>query len=276
MKIIYLICMALCVNLNAFAQIKKDSISIPKYGRVSVVMSHEPMDIGENIENVELQYLKGKTAFVRLNYAQPIIEPIFNPDWPGQGIQSEGYDLSIRGDSLVLVQKYPNLQIAPNLPLVRNEDWHHGRTDSTIQYYIYKIWQYRDSTVYNFLRGQEGFHGTYPLLPAKLEGDFEAFTDSLSKELNKLESLDSSDYPFVLDGVMTNKGKYTQVQLIYGESSAFSALVKKGLEEAQWRPALIVSSGARMKVKMRVYVTLDKQGNVSIELPKRMFNFTGH
>ncbi|TYP92252.1 hypothetical protein BC792_11727 [Sphingobacterium allocomposti] len=273
MRQIFLIFLLLWISGNASAQPKTELISVQDKGRISVVVPNTcPVFLGENIKYIGFYYRNSKLTDIVFNFEKPIQDLNFDPDTNTVAL-NRGFDLTIKGDVMLMYNQFPDLVI-PQMPRAMNQTYL-GAQDTTMKFSMYRIDMHRDSTIYTYFRGTEIGHGFSSGLPAKFNGDFQGFRDGLKKSTKRIEPIKDLDSALVYETVVSKKGELDDIKLIIGRSSKFSKLVEESLKKARWVPAFQSSTGALMRVKMRIYVELCQDGEIVVKLPNKLYNHTG-
>jgi len=203
------------------------------------------------------------------------------------------YDLDFEGDRLVFKEKYPHIQL-PALPSTKVTN-RYGKEDTSRKYNIEEVHLYLDSTTYVYAHGYKPDH-TKSLygIPAKYVGDLGDIEARISQDMAAAAASTPIDSTLVYGAVITRfpveKGmaareKFELGSLLYGKPSVFSEIVKKNLMahetsfgengKPKWDFAILGTSGRPIDTRIKIYVHLNKDGSITMKLPRMLGNFTG-
>lgn len=187
-------------------------------------------------------------------------------------VKGESYNLNFKGDSLIFYNKYKDLNLSyksipSNLRLSLNQSL---TTIDSVKY-IYK----KESN-----KKQENI-GT----PASIINNTDLIIQI--EEQLKLISLQKIDSTIVFSTKITKDGKASDITLEYGKSSKFSDLIYETIfykkhknklgreikENRIWKPAVLFTSGQNVITKVRIYVSLDQNGKLSVITTPKFFRF---
>ena len=271
---ICIMCLMIVSQVNA-----QENDAIVDKGNLKIVVKKQNNHIrkGSVIDSIDYYLTLGKITDVVLYYknTDSVLQKFDFLDKPLQRY-TKGFDLTFKGDSLIWEQQYSNLKL-PEIPVVTRYtlDW---KPDSNTFLEISRVQEYADSTIYRYTKGyhikrdKTGGWGTH----IRLIGDMGLLEKQLSDQLQD-KNLQGVDSVLVYQVEVGRDRKFTINKLLYGSPSAFSQVVAKVLQEdAQWYPAIFSSSGGPIDlVRARIYVRLMQDGQVQIQIPQKLYNFTG-
>ena len=169
-----------------------------------------------------------------------------------------------------------------------------GSAEKLKNYSISAIDMYVDSTTFCYSHGYKWNDKSYFGLPAKYKGDLKNLENQISRDITSSYDGTPIDSVLVYEAVIslsdaelgrTAEEKFELKRLLFGKESVYSAIVAERLRaketnyfddgQPKWAAAIQGSSGRRMETKIKIYVRLNKDGSVTIKLPKMLGNFTG-
>jgi len=290
MRVFIILISLLCILSVAYGQPQASRES--KTLRIIVPAEN---DFGnEDIERVSFLLYEDKTSFV---WVHPKIDDTISLDREfakGNAWVSFFFDLGFEADSLVFAKKFPGVQM-PVLPSLEVYDnYLRERVDSL--YRISWIDFYQDSTKYQFspyspqknsetLRKGGFGYGK----PARYLGNMQEVAADIAREVGSSSIQVPFDSVLVFqstvrrfDMLLEEEEIFELEGLVYGVRSVFSEIVSKHFQSEEnrffedggtkWRPA----HGDRSRnTRVKIYVRLERDGSVTIKLPRYVGNWTG-
>ncbi len=199
------------------------------------------------------------------------------------------FNFGAEADRLVFAKKYPAL-LPPVVPRVEIQNIL-GQKDGDKLYQISQISFFRDSTVYTYVRHDEfGRKGAVSGngIPSRYTGDICQVAVGIAREMASTATRVPFDSVLVFQAVVfrgnqtAGYGRFELEHLLYGTPSAFSRIAAKHLMakennffddgKSKWVAARLELP---MSTRIKVYVRLERDGSVTIQLPKYLNNFTG-
>lgn len=195
------------------------------------------------------------------------------------------FDLDFEADRLVFAKKYSRIpqSAAPAVKVLNSR----GQKYEDKLYKIISMRFYNDSTEYtygwNYDFGKPGIGR-----PAQYKGDIDEMEAGIAREVAVTSIKAPFDSVLVFQALVrrysesTGYGIFELERLLYGKSSDFSEIAVEYLQSKEnnffddgkpkWIAAWIER---RINSRVKVYVRLNRDGSVTIKLPKRLQNFTG-
>lgn len=258
---------------NACAQQKEDSMSTT-FGELTRVTIENNIaeNLGTNIKNIGYYFINGELSDVIVRFEKPIEDLNFGANEEFL-IRNKGFEMTNEADIVLLNEQFPNIKSPPK-PTMTSANYL-GDVDTSKNYNIYAIERYRDSTIYTFSTGLEMKHSFYFLTKAYFRGNVEEFKNDIKSSMLVTKPVEIIDSIVILEGIISKDGNFENPSLIYGGKSSFSELLLQKLRKTKWRPAFLSSTGAKWRVKIRIYVRLNEDGDITIVYPNKIYNSTG-
>lgn len=264
-----------CLQLVSYSQtVKEDSLTISKKGYFRIIYPQVTVaEIKEDIQKMvfildSTERVRAISVFYDKNKTNKAL--FLDSD---QQLYNRVFDLRNKADSILFHQEFENLQ-TPKYPRIESRGYNDWRIDTKLQYNISSIAITQDSTSFSYTRNyKDNSEGS--AIPVKLLNSFEDLKKNIKQQIKKIDVRDSI---VILEAVVSKKmgAKFESIRVLLGERSTFSDAVENSLVNfATWSPALIRSSGRPIRVKMRIYIRLHENGEVELEIPKRLYNHTG-
>jgi hypothetical protein len=193
------------------------------------------------------------------------------------------FDFDFEADRLVFAKKYPKMPL-PVAPSVEVQNIN-GQKDRDKLYKIFKIILYADSTTYGYAWNYELKRDAYSSgygVHAKFTGNIQEVAAGIAREVATTSIKAPFDSVLVFQSVVEKHkvgpwGQFRMEHLIHGAPSAFSEIAEKYLVNngSKWKAAINATSGGTMSTRVKIYVRLNRDGSVTIELPRYLGSFTG-
>lgn len=240
----------------------------------AVVLKKSILD--EKVKNIHFAYFDDEVLYASFQ----LVDTFQFYNWKDD---TQYFDLNFEGDVYILNQNYPETELP--LTMHVSEQTMNGVAKKD-NFRIYHVSVYRDSTVYVYTKNVLLPKGVrFGALPVRYLGDLKAIEEEIALNLAKDKSI-LKDSVCVFELILTKQQELISGTLIGGKKSIFTDLVydtmflnkNRNFEDgkSKWRAAIFASSGRPFTSKFKLYAKLNKDGSVSIKLPKTLGSFTGN
>lgn len=273
----------LALSVNTFGQTATDS-QAEEYMRLTL---SSKKDLGNN-NILSIHY-----GFNADTVSQVIVKPVDNEEYLNREFLKGGmkqrfkyFDFGFEGDRLVFQKEFSHVEI-PSAPRL---EWlgEHSKLIGHHKHRLLSISLFRDSTVFFFTTDsllKPMFWGE----PARFNGNLGLLETKISKLMEDVHVETDIDSivvfrAIVIAGETRNQDKLQLDELIYGEETAFSNMVRQVLSDtnntsstpshSNWVAATNVSARPQT-TRIKIFALLKPDGLVKLELPSKLQNWTG-
>lgn len=197
------------------------------------------------------------------------------------------YNLLFKGDAVLFRENFGTVKYL--LPTAQ-VDYFDGSKDINNAFALVAVNIYRDTVSYRYRRRLsttiiEGYNPKFLIgMPARFKGDMQLMEERLSNKFSQLSNTNVLDSILVFSATINKAGVLSNMELVVGEKSVFSELVKNNLDpppddlglkkpSADWF-AGNTDVGPRQS-QIRIYVQLNQDGSVTIETPPKLGTLSG-
>lgn len=260
-------------TLAVFGQrVQVGQIKISDKGLLKITECKKAAFKNPEINHIYYSFESGRVKYIKIYFKDSSTTK--NPSLASLREQSKAFDLTFRGDSLMLMKDYPSLHV-PSVPYLTSQTIFRKK-DNSIDYVIAEATQYTDSIDYIYTRGYTIPYGNGYGMHAKYYGSLKDLAMQIRKRLAEEGLTKMEETEIVFLGKVDKKGKFGTTELIYGTRSRFADIAEDVLNKSIfWKSAINATSGGAMDINLKVYVKKDNSNEITLQLPERLYNFTG-